>query len=309
MTNIRLDHFLTFTSAADIDDYIQEYAAQGFLPAESTVRHEPGMRNRFVFMGPEYIELCWVEDEAQFAADDRYKAFRAGLRPFGIGIVAEDVHALHEDWIVRGYAVPEVWSKAPRDAPLDAPALWSFQEIPGELLPGVDGFALTYHPRQKNAVKQVKIAPNTVYAIDGVTFVTTEPAARAARWRDLLAPDEPLISSEISVGVQIGPHQVQWMAPEAYQAAYGLAWNPSPHSCGDIALLHLLASDLGIAKAMLDAAGRRTFSTSMRGEGGLLVEADQRDGFTFLIRERPPETWLRERAARTGERLALLLPD
>ena len=309
MTNIRLDHFLTFTSAANIDDYIQEYGAQGFMPAEGTVRHEPGLRNRFVFMGPEYVEFCWVEDEDQFAKDDRYKAFRSALRPFGIGMVADDVHALHEDWIVRGYAVPDVWSKAPRDAPPDAPALWSFQEIPGELLPGVDGFALTYHARQKDAVKQVKIAPNTVYAIDGVTFVTTEPAARATSWRDLLAEDKPLIASEIGFDVQIGPHRAQWITSVAYQAGYGLVWQPSSHTCGDIALLHLLATDLGIAKAMLEGAGRRTFPICVRGADGLLVEADQRDGFTFLIREQPAETWLRERVAQTGERLVLVFPD
>jgi hypothetical protein len=309
MTNIRLDHFLTFTNAQNIDDYLKEYAGQGFIPAESTVRHDPGLRNGFVFMGPEYVEFCWVEDEAQFAAGDRYKAFRAGLRPFGIGMAAEDVHALHKDWTARGYSIPKVVSKAPRGASADAPALWSFQDIPGELLPGVESFALTYHARQKDAVKQVKIAPNTVYAIDGVTFVTTEPAARAASWRDLLAEDKPLIASEIGFDVQIGPHRAQWITPEAYQAGYGLVWQPSSHTCGDIALLHLLATDLGAAKTMLAGAGRRTFPICVRGADGLLVEADQRDGFAFLIREQPAETWLRERAAQTGEQLELTFSD
>jgi hypothetical protein len=59
MTNIRLDHFLTFTSAADIDDYTKEYAAQGFMPAEGTVRHEPGLRNGslgFFLEPPTFVE-------------------------------------------------------------------------------------------------------------------------------------------------------------------------------------------------------------------------------------------------------------
>jgi hypothetical protein len=307
MTNIRFDHFITYTSAEHIDDYVKEYAVQGFTPSETTVRHEPGLRNGFVFLGAEYIEFCWVEDEALFAAADAQdKALRAGRRPFGIGIVTDDVQALHEDWTARGYSVPDTVSKAPRDAPPDAPALWSFQDIPAELLPGVYSFALTYHARPRDAVKQVKIAPNSIYAIAGVTLVTPEPAARAACWRDLLAPGEPVTPTDIGFEVQIGPHLARWVTPAAYQAAYGLDWTPPPHPCGELALLHLLATDLSKAQAMLEAAGRRIDAISVAGHSELLVTPDERDGFAFLIRQQPAETWLEDRLRRTGEKLTLV---
>jgi len=306
MTKIQFNHFITYTSAANIDDYLKEYAAQGFLPYEKTVRHDPGLRNGFIFFGPEYIEFCWVEDEALFAAADaEERLYRTALRPFGLGMIADDVQAVHDDWTARGYSVPEVWSKAPRDATPDTLPVWSFQDIPSELLPGVFCFALTYHTRPKDEVKQVKIAPNTIYAVSGVTFVAAEPEARATRWRNLLAPGEQVNQSGISFDVWIGSHRAMWMTPDAYEASYGLQWMPSSHPAGELALLHLLASDFSTAKMMIEQSGRRTFSISVRGEEELLIAPDARDGFTFIIRQQPVEMWLRERIARTGEKLKL----
>lgn len=306
MTFIRLDHFLTYTSAANIDDYLKEYAALGFVPHAKTVRHDPGLRNGFIFLGPEYVEFCWVEDEALFAAADAEdKNLRSVPRPFGIGMVTDDVQALHDDWTARGFSVPEVWSKAPRDAAPDAPPAWSFQEIPGELLPGVSCFALTYHTRPKDEVKQVKISANTIYAVYGATFVAMDPEARAISWRNLLAPGEPVNRSGISFDVWIGPHQAMWMTPEAYQASYGFQWIPSPHPNGELALLHLLACDLGAAKRMIEQSGRRTSSISVRTEEELLIAPDARDGFIFIVRQQSIELWQRERMARTGEKLKL----
>ena len=63
MSAIRFDHLITFTSATSIDDHLKEYVAQGFVPHAQTVRHEPGLRNGFVSLGPDYLEFWWVEDE------------------------------------------------------------------------------------------------------------------------------------------------------------------------------------------------------------------------------------------------------
>lgn len=100
MTSVRFDHFITYVSAASVEDHLTAYAAQGFLPSERTVRHDPGLRNGFVFIGPEYLEFCWVEDEALFAAADaEEKLLRSMLRPFGLGIVADDVQAVQDKWV------------------------------------------------------------------------------------------------------------------------------------------------------------------------------------------------------------------
>jgi hypothetical protein len=227
------------------------------------------------------------------------------LRPFGLGIVADDVQAVHDDWTRRGYAVPEVTSGRPRDASPDSPPLWSFQDIPGELLPGVSSFVLTYHARSRDEVRVVKIAPNTVYAVSGVTFVTTEPETRATHWRDLLAPAEHTSQSGTSFHVWIGPHRVTWMAPDAYRSAYGLSWMPLPQSQGELALLHLLATDAQAAQRMLELAGRQTSASRAGGEGEFLVAPHPGDGFAFTIKQQDAAMWLRERVGRTGERLSL----
>jgi hypothetical protein len=316
VANIRFDHFITYTSAADIDDYLKEYAAMGFVPLERTVRHEPGLRNGFVRFGPEYIEFCWVEDEALFEdADEEEKLLRAAPRPFGLGIVSDEVQAVHDDWTARGFSVPEVSSKAARDAPPDSPPVWSFQVIPDELLPGASCFVLTYHLRPRDQVMEIKIAPNSVYAISGVTLVSAEPEARAACWRDLLAPGEPVLQTESGFQVWIGAHWARWMTAGDYEASYGLNWSPNllagpnlvgaPHPIGEMAILHLLASDLGIARSTLEQAGRKTTAVPVGREDGLLVAPDARDGFVFVLRQQPPETWLRERVERTGEKLRL----
>jgi hypothetical protein len=308
MTSVRFDHFITYTSAASIDDYLQEYAALGFAPEERTVRHDPGLRNGFVFIGPEYLEFCWVEDETLFeTADEEDRLLRATPRPFGLGMVADDVQAVHDDWMARGFEMPDVSSGRPRDADPDTPPVWSFQAIPSELLPGAWVFALTYHLRAKDAERLFQVAPNTIYAISGVTFVTPEPEARATCWRNLLAPDEPIRQLGAAFSVQIGPHWAEWRTPGAYRSTYALDWIPHPLPHGELALLHLLATDVQAVKNLMEQAGRRSFPVSVAGGEALLVAPDVRDGFVFVVRQQPVETWLRERVGRTGERLKLSL--
>ena len=307
MAQVRLDHFVTCTTAENIDDYLEAYVAQGFVADERTVRHDPGLRNGFVHIGPEYVEFAWVEDETLLAAaDPEDRLLFTTPRPCAIGLVADDVHAVHDDWIARGYTVPEVSSTAPRDAPPDTPPVWSFQEVPAELLPGVTAFVLTYHTRPRDKARPIQVSPNTVFAVAGVTFVTSEPQARATCWRDLLAPREQVKACGTGFHVWIPPHWATWMRPEDYQAVYGLSWVPSPHPVGELALLHLLASDLGVVERRLEGSGRRTFRVSVSGEEELLVAPDARDGFVFAIRQQPVETWLRERMGHTDEMLELV---
>jgi len=101
------------------------------------------------------------------------------------------------------------------------------------------------------------------------------------------------------------------MTSDAYQTTYHLPWAPAPHATGELAVFHLLASDLATARAMLEHAGRGvTATTDAQGRlTSLFVAADPRDGLVYEIRQRPPEDWLRERIARTGEQLEFVNLD
>jgi len=307
MTGIRLDHIITYTSAECIDSYLKEYAALGFVPAKETVRHDPGLRNGFVFIGPEYVEFCWVEDETLFEeASAQQRLLCATPRPFGLGVVAWDVGAVHDDWTARGYELPEVSSSAPRDAPADSPPVWSFQMIPEELLLGAWCFVLTYHRRSKDKATEITIGPNTIYAISGLTFVAPEPEVRATSWRDLLAPEEAVKPLSHGYCVQIGAHRAAWMKADHFTATYGLDWVPFPQPVGEVAMLHMLASDLSAAKTTLEQSGRQTSTVIVGVEEALLVAPDPRDGLVFTVQQQPVEEWLQERKAKTGETLEVV---
>ena len=226
MSKIKLDHFITYTNAESIDEYLDEYAEQGFLPMERTVRHNPGLRNGFITFGPEYLEFCWVEDERLFSgADPEEVQIREARRPYGIGIVAKDVQTVHDDWTAKGFDLPAVWSKAARDDEPDTPPKWSFQEIPPDLLPGASCFVLTYHSRTRDSFRNIQIAPNSTYAISGVTFVSPDAKSRSITWRDLLAPGEKISRHRDEYKIRIGPHRARWITPQAYNAIYNVENN------------------------------------------------------------------------------------
>src|ERR1043165_6695580 len=147
--NLQFDHFLTFANTKNIDDYVEKYRALGFMVSDETRSYKPGLRNRFILLGCEYLELVWVENEDEFTKGGSEEfsrmyndlpALRSAARPFSIGFNSPDVEVLHQEWARRGYNIPPVWSFAPPGMP---PVL-SFQEIPESLLPGASCFAITY---------------------------------------------------------------------------------------------------------------------------------------------------------------------
>src|SRR5262245_51274537 len=100
----RLDHILTFANVPNIDDYVDRYRKLGFLVNEDTYHYRPGLRNRFIQFGCEYLELLWVENEAEFAAggsEEFARMFpdlpilRQAARPFSVAFHTYSVEALH----------------------------------------------------------------------------------------------------------------------------------------------------------------------------------------------------------------------
>jgi len=305
--NPQFDHFLTFVNTENIDDYVEKYRVLGFAVSDKTHRYKPGLRNRFILLGCEYLELVWVENEVEFAAGGSeefarmYKdlpALRTTARPFSIGFNSPDVEALHQEWTGRGFTIPSIWSFAPPDMP----PVFSFQEIPEDLLPGANCFAITYHMGSTSQDRLVQRAANTIYAVEGVTFITPAPEEAAKRWQIFLSPDEGIITHQEVYSVTITPHIAWWMSPETFQEHYQIAWTPTPHRYGHLAAIHLFAEDLDVARSVL---GSRVMRQIDREEKLLLVSPIGEDGVIFIIREYPIELWQSERSSVTGERIVI----
>lgn len=300
-----LNHIISFANVPDIDAYLREYAEAGFVASTKTVRHKPGLRNGFVYFGPEYIEFSWVENERLFrkGAKSYRRFFRNSPSPYGVAFESKNVKSLHARLLKRGYKMPRVYAKGPRDADKSV-IWWTFQHIPFQYLPGAWTFALTYEFRRgKKGPRQIAIGKNTIYGFSGLTFVTENPEERSCTWRDFLAPRKPIerVGTE-SYAFSLGPHRFEWMTLRAYEEEYGV----SPGSGGrhrrfrEITLVHLLAEDLRKAKRILS---RNLFK--VRDEGcRLFIGPQKSDGFSFVVKEKKARIWQKERT-RFGEKFSV----
>ena len=309
MANLKLDHVITSTRVANIDAYLDEYRKAGFLPVDYTVRLDPGLRNGFIAIGPEYVEFAWIEDDDQFnqaaAANPVLAALAATPRPFRISFVTDDVKAVHDEWTERGYDLPPIQLLKPRDAPPDASPLWSLFDIPPSILPGAWFVVEQYHRHREGVVWEISISPNTIYAMVGITLVSNVPREHAAQWQDVFDLAELLQREEGIVEVRLEPHVFTWMTPEKYREKYRLPWKFASHPFGEIAILHLYASSLEKVQEMLHKAGREIapIGNDRIGGEGILILPDMRDGLTFSVTECPVQDWLDERTAITGEHI------
>ncbi len=254
----------------------------------------PGLRNRFIGLCPEYLELVWVEDEDAFAAgDEPVRAFRRDRRPFGLGILAEDTAALHELWTSRGIVLPPVAYESPAGSGPDEPPLFAFQPIPAEALPGVDAFALTsfYAPTPPTR-REVWVAPNSTFALEGMTLVSITAEADARRWQEFLTPDESVRLDGPGYVLDVGPHRLTWLAPADYEDRYGWAWTPGSGGAGALAALELLALDVDEVAARARRVGRPARRLP---DGGLALEPSAYDGFHFVVRAGDLLDWVRRR--------------
>lgn len=306
-----LDHVLAYTGAATIDGAVSGYRAAGFSTLAQTVRHAPGLRNGFVGLGPEYLELLWVEDEQVFAAAGPWRqAQRRARRPFAFALRADDLESVRAAWRERGLEVGPLTNGAPADTAGGAPA-WSFLHLPRGLLPGAACFVVRYHAVDSAARGRVRAAPNGIFALGGVSFVVAEPEVVAPRWRDLLAPGHPLDVERGERRLALGAHTLTWRTPEAFARRYA-PFAPSAQLSelgGEIALVHLWSDDLDLSEDAFRRGGRAPRRTAGLDGPELFVPPDPRDGFAFAIAARPIADWVSWRCELTGEPISLAGED
>jgi len=311
MPLIRLDHFLSYTNAKNIDNYLKIYETLGFIPMSQTVRHNPGLRNGFIAFNPEYIEFLWVEDEAVFQekADDNHKQSRQDRRMYAIGLASEDIEALRSSWVNQGLTVEDIRYDRPRDADPDSDPRWAFLATPANALPGIHTFALSYlsrKPQSTDRFKEISVAPNGIYGIFGITFVTEQPKFRARQWQQILAPDQELVETETFVQLMIGAHTLYWITPAIYGQIYEEPWIPASHAFGELAILHLLSNNLEQTRIFFEKVKRECKEiTGLLKKQYLYLPKMANDGFRFEIAEKPADNWLHERTTITGESLRI----
>ncbi len=298
-TPLFLNHVISFTNASNINKYLQKYKKAGFVVGEETVRHAPGKRNGFVYFGPEYIEFSWVEDKKDFSnrATNYEKYYQKNPSPFGLAFESKDVNQFHKIWRRRGFKVPSIWSKGPRNADKSV-IWWSFQNIPLKYLAGCWTFVLTYITRKWEKTRKIKVGKNTTYAISGITFVTRNPKQRAMQWKKLLAPMKKSKNAKpIRSRFSLGPHDLSWVTPGVFKKKYGYSHKiPKGKNgkYGEIALIHLLAEDIKKAYKKLRTGGFKVKWIRER----LFVFPMKTDGFTFLIEEKKISKWKKEQEQR-----------
>ena len=299
-----LNHIISFTKAKSIDSYLKKWKKAGFVVGKKTVRHEPGLRNGFVYFGPEYIEFSWVEDETLFQKEAKayQKSIRHNPSPYGIAFESSDVNVLHRRLRRAGYNVPETYSKGPRDA--DASVIWwSFQSIPFRYLPGAWTFALTYELRKnQRKARKLTIGRNTLFAVAGLTFVTKYPRQRVSTWKKFLATSTLKKITTDRYQLIFGPHRLEWMTPNAYEEEYGLKieMRRGHQEIRELTLIHLFAESLLKAKLIL----RKNKFNVRSDKDRLLIGPQKNDGFCFSVTEKKVKNWLQERS-QFGQRFTL----
>lgn len=104
-----------------------------------------------------------------------------------------------------------------------------------------------------------------------------------------------------SAVARIGVHVLEWVTPEGFGERFGQPWKPAPHDAGEVAVLHLLVTDLDRFAELTSAAGR---TVGRQGDAAVL-EPEPSDGLRFSATQRPVEDWLAERTTVNGERIVV----
>lgn len=307
---IDLEHIYSIINSSKLESHLDIYRKAGFYVGEKTVRHPPGMRNGFVYMGPEYIEFIWVERQREYEKEksNYHDEFRKHSGPFGFGFETNKIEKFNRTLTKRGYKVPSLYSRGPTDAKEGDKPWWTFQNFNRRTLPGVLPFALRYETRDLSKPRKSCIGKNGIFAISGVTFVAYNPIKDAGRWANVFGV-KVLSRKDNNVSITLGAQSLNWMRPSVFRSIYG---NQAclPHKgrfthLRKMALLHLYAESLEKAEKYFMKAGFKTQHINKPDMIGLYVYPLKSDGYAFFISEYSVQKWLGERKS-MGQNLKLI---
>ena len=287
MYSLRISFIRVTTAPGSYNGTPDAYRRAGFIVDEPAHHYGQARSACRIVLGTEYLELASEEPRGADAAF--------------IGFAAPDLLALLEDWRQRSHPFLPFAAIEPGDTPNARPTAF----VPELSLPGAKSGIAEEDSPPNAQTKSIVVAPNTIYALAGALFVSEEPGESAQEWHSLLAPQEPIGQKDNVYQFALGPHYLAWMPPERYEHFYGEPWHQASPAQGEIALVHLLATDLKECRRTLRDTGwvTRLLEHTNNGHRTLWAKPDSESELAFHITEQPVEEWIKVRIAITGESL------
>ena len=283
----RLNNPITFADAP-LERHLDRYRRAGFWLSDHIADWDPELRTGFVDLWPEYLELLTVADEDAFAnrADPGLRHDRAGGRIHAVELYSEDTTAVHAalsgELSDEGVTLPVVTEASLATTPPGAGPDFYFLDLPQ--LPGTRATVMTSTFPGTAMRRYLKVAPNGVFALAGLTLVVEDPERAGAAWARVTAP---------------GVHELRFLTTRQWEPAAGVRESPG------VVCLHLLSEDPGrTLAAMLEAGWTRGHDL----DGRIHLLPHPEDGVRFTVERGSVEEWLAARREVLGEELEVRYP-
>lgn len=279
------DHVFSPVRDNDLDATLARFERAGFLINPKKVRHPCGRLTGFVQLTESYLEFLSVIDEAEFAREatlvDRF--FRTNPHPYGIGALTTKARAIHRALSPHFPEMPPVTSRAPvgREKPA-----WTFCSMSPRAFSGAFVFALQYHGRRRVKPK-LQHGQNTIFALGGFTFCSTEPERAQSTWKRTLERVARVTATEAKL--RHGVQEVEWISLDEYRQRTRQPYRGGPEHLGSIAGIKLLCADIAEACRWLAGGGFQCVSKS---ETTAFFEPDPNTGYTFELFQQNPARFL-----------------
>lgn len=280
----RVNNTIVFAQAP-VEQHLDRYREAGFLVSDHIADWDPGLRNGFIELWPEYLEILTVADENVFAdeAPAQLKSERARGGIHALEFYSHDTRGVHAALTGAGNHLPDVCEARLASTPADSPPDFLFLELP-HLLQGTSTITMTSMYPDAAMRRLVQVAPNGVFGLAGLTILDEDPDAAARRWSDLTEP---------------GVHDIEFLSSQEWRTR----WPEATQSAG-VVCVHLLSEDVSRTVTAMTAAGWEAAGTpTIPGRVDLLPHPA--DGMRFTVRSGGPHTWIRRRLEVLGEHLEL----
>ena len=297
---IRIDHYITDTNI-NIFELLKKYMDIGFVSdLDSTVKHEPGLRTGFLYLGPkpgtDYIEFLSVENaESYKAAQEKGREdSRVGeLIPYGVGVRVKNIEALHKELTEQKVAVKDVFSKRPEGKDESTPFVWSFMDLENskaKLNSFYVEYLLSSTEKQISGYKLVE-GKNGIYALAGLLceFASEQDAYEA------LKQDFPESSLHIkSDKLKLGCHEIISLSKEKIRKTCVENNHKYPNFNEDLNLNGILLYTENLDKTEEHFKGK--WKPYFRVENEIWILPSEIEGLFAVIQEKPKSEYLESRS-------------